>query len=180
MPDLRAVTVKRSWIRAALFALLAWNTGYYLLRGTSSQGLDSAAWLTLLVLFELESGPAAWAVNRSAAAAIRLLRLAAAGALGAALLGYLREQEWLDAINSGLWIAVVGLLEIEVRRPDMAMRTTWKLAAAILYAGLGALALAWLLRGEWFGAYDAALWLAAFATLELDLLDRLGSRRAGA
>jgi hypothetical protein len=25
---------------------------------------------------------------------------------------------------------------------------------------------AWLLRDKWFGAYDAALWLVAFATLE--------------
>ena len=29
---------------------------------------------------------------------------------------------------------------------------------------------AWLWRGEWFEAYDAALWLIAFATLEMDVL----------
>ena len=33
-----------------------------------------------------------------------------------------------------------------------------------------ALVAAWLWRGEWFEAYDAALWLIAFATLEMDVL----------
>jgi hypothetical protein len=29
-----------------------------------------------------------------------------------------------------------------------------------------------LLQGSWFDGYDAALWIAAFALLELDLLQR--------
>jgi hypothetical protein len=45
-----------SWFKAAVFALLALNTGIFLRSGTFSEGLDSIAWLTLLALFELETG----------------------------------------------------------------------------------------------------------------------------
>ena len=51
-------------------------------------------------------------------------------------------------------------------------------ATTVLYAGLLGLVLAWLLRGEWFAAYDAALWLVAFATLEMDLLSQFRNGRA--
>jgi hypothetical protein len=36
---------------------------------------------------------------------------------------------------------------------------------------------AWLWRGDWFYAYDAALWLTAFATLEIDVLGFIGKDR---
>ena len=109
-----------------------------------------------------------------AKAAIRGLRLAAAAAVGAAAIGYAYQNEWLDAVNSALWIAVVVLLEIEVRNPGaVARRRAWFTAtAATLYAGLGALVLVWAWRGVWFDAYDAALWLTAFAMIEMDVLRR--------
>jgi hypothetical protein len=179
VPDLRDATVRRLAFRAAVFALLIGNTAYYVLQGTSSQALDSLAWLTLLALFELEAWNTGRAGQRHMGRVIRVLRIAAAGALVAALVGYVREREWLDAINVGLWIAVVGVFELELRRPDVVAHPPGKYMAPILYTGLGILVIAWLLRGEWFDAYDAALWLTAFATLELDLLDRFGSARNG-
>ena len=82
------------------------------------------------------------------------------------------ERESLDAINSGLWIAVVVLLEIEVRRPrDVARFRPWfAAAAAMLYTALALLVLTWGWRGEWLDAYDALLWLVAFAIIEMDVL----------
>jgi len=44
------------------------------------------------------------------------------------------------------------------------------MTAALLYAALGILVVIWLVRGEWMDAWDAALWLAAFGVLEMDLL----------
>jgi hypothetical protein len=157
---------------AAIFTLLVANTLTYLAAGTPSEALDSIAWLILLALFELETGHAARLGDPRATAAVRAVRILAAVALIAALAGYVHGNEWLDALNVGLWIAVVALLELEVRRPEAVTRhrAMFSATALVLYAGLSALVAAWLWRGDWFDAYDAALWLVAFATLEMDVL----------
>lgn len=161
-------------LKVALLALLTGNTARYLLLGTLSEALDSLAWLVLLFSFEAETGLRHRFGGRGTMVALRGTRLLAAAALIVAEMGYVRGREWLDAVNVGLWIAVVGMLEFQVRHPDAVRRASrgFAAAAAALYTGLGGLVAAWLLRGEWFDAYDAALWLAAFAFLELDLLGR--------
>ena len=161
---------------AAVFVLLGVNTGVFLASGTPSEALDSVAWFVLLALFMLETGRT---LTMRVAAAARIARLVAAVALVAALAGYVREEEWLDVLNTTQWIAVVALLELEVRSPDAVRRhrAGFAAAAAALYAGLAALVLAWLWRGDWFGAYDAALWLVAFGVLEMNVLGLIGSNR---
>lgn len=160
------------WFKIAVFALLILNTAVYLASGTLSETLDSMAWLALLTLFALEGAYGESLREANAIAVIRVARLAAGGALVAALAGYFHEREWLDALNIGLWILVVALLELEVRRPAVVLRhRRWlAAAAATLYSGLGGVVLVWLWRGEWFDAYDACLWLIAFAVIELDML----------
>ncbi len=168
-----------AWFKAAVFALLALNTAVFLASGTPSEALDSIAWLTLLVLFELETGYFGRLRQVLPTPVIRAMRTAAAAALVAAMIGYVVEKEWLDALNIGLWCAVVALLEFEVRCPEAFLRRRFPLAAAAiaLYSGLVALVAAWLWRGEWFDAYDASLWLVAFATLEMDVLGFIGKGR---
>lgn len=163
-----------------MFALLTGNTAVYLISGTLSEALDSLAWLVVLVSFELETGCGDLFHGRRSRIALRGARLLAAAALATAAIGYVRGTEWLDAINIGLWIGVVTLLEFEVRRPDAVMRHRGGFVAAtsVLYASLLGLVLAWLLRGQWFDAYDAALWLVAFATLEMGLLSHFRNGRA--
>ena len=159
-----------------MFALLALNTGIFLGSGTLSEGLDSIAWLTLLALFELETGFGHVLRAGPAISAVHGIRLAALATVAAAAAGFLYNKEWLDAANSGLWIAVVALLEFEIRRPATVAvhRVRYTAAAATLYSGLGALVLVWLWRGEGFDAYDAALWLVAFATVEINVLGGKG------
>jgi hypothetical protein len=161
-----------TWFKAAVFALLVLNTGTYLASGTLSEGLDSIAWLTLLALFERETGRAGALHAGTAVSTVHAVRLACAAMIVFAAAGYVREGEWLDAANSGLWIAVVALLELGVRRPALvaARHALFAGAAAALYASLAAVVVVWLWRGEWFDAYDAALWLAAFAIIEMNIL----------
>lgn len=158
------------WFKAVVFALLAWNSAVFVYSGTLSEGVDSLAWLILLALFELETGGGA-GLQRGAPI-IRGVRLAAATAIPVAAAGYIVDREWLDAINSILWIAVVALLETQLRFPDAATRyRPWMTAAAAgLYSGLASVALAWLWQADWFSAYDAALWLLAFATIEINVI----------
>jgi hypothetical protein len=159
-----------SWFKALIFALLAWNTAVFVHSGTLSEGVDSVAWLVLLALFELETGGRPAPQRR--AAVMRGVRLAAATAIPVAAAGYALEGEWLDAINSVIWIAVVALLETQLRFPAAAARyRPWMTAAAAaLYCGLASVALAWLWQADWFSAYDAALWLLAFGTIEINVL----------
>ena len=161
-----------SGCKVAVFVLLACNTAYYLFGSTWAKGLDALAWFTLLALFAVETEFAGRLPARRAMVIVRALRLAAAAGIGAAAIGYAYQREWLDTINTALWIAVVVLLESEVRNPGVVTRhRAWFTAtAAILYAGLGALVLVWAWRSAWFDAYDAALWLAAFAMIEMDVL----------
>ena len=165
--------------RILVIALLAGNTAYYLYAGTLSKGLDATAWLVLLALYMLETGFAGQIRTPRAASAMHAARFIAAAGVCIAGVVYLIERNNLDAVNTGLWIAVVLLLELEVRRPrDVARYRTWFTAvAAVLYTGLAAMVLAWGWRGDWFDAYDALLWLVAFAGIEMDLI-KVTSRQA--
>jgi hypothetical protein len=168
-------------MRVTVFALLTGNTAYYLYAGTLSKGLDAAAWLVLLALFALETGFAAHVRTPRAAIAMRAVRLVAAVGVCVAGVGYVLERDTLDALNTVLWIAVVVLLEFEVRRPrEIArFRAAFTATAAALYAGLAVLVLIWAWRAEWFDAYDALLWLIAFATIEMDVLGVAGPTASG-
>lgn len=159
-------------IKPALFALLAVNAVIYATAGRAAEGLDALAWFVLLVLFEMETRWPHWTRVARNAAALDLLRLAAAAGIAIAAAAYLREGEWLDAANAWLWIGVVAVLELEVRLPSLATRNraAMNVISYLLFGALAAVALAWLTQGAWLDGYDAVLWIAAFALIETDLL----------
>ena len=169
-------------LKAGLIALLVGNSAVYLWRGTPSEALDSLAWLVLLLSFEAETGGRGLPMGPWASRFVRTCRIVAAAALLAATIGYYRDEEWLDFANMGLWIAVVGLLEAQVRHPALASRRRAALTvlAVMLYSALAIVAFAWAWRGEWFDAWDAALWLIAFATIEMNLFQKFRRQPAPA
>ena len=126
-------------LQAAIFALLAGNTIYYILAGRFSEALESVAWYALLILFLFEASRARQSLVPGALLLIHGLRLLATFAILTSAVLYVREQEWLDATNLLLWIAVVVLLEFEIQRPATvaAHRSAFALSAALLYAALG-------------------------------------------
>jgi hypothetical protein len=160
--------------KLGVLVLLAVNATVFALRGTASEGLDSLAWLTLLILFELETAYGRRLSTRRAVLAVHAVRLCAGAAVVAAAVGYLREKAWLDAVNAWIWIAVVVLLELKVRflQTFARHRTVTEASAIALYLGLGAIVAAWVWQGEWFEAYDAALWIVAFVLIELNVWAR--------
>ncbi|MBI4990136.1 MAG: hypothetical protein HZC23_15085 [Rhodocyclales bacterium] len=157
--------------KIAIYSLLAANLALYVLLGRPSEIVDAAAWLVLLVLFEIETAHGGRLTARQRQI-IHVLRLAAAAGVLAAAVGYLLESEWLDAANAWLWLAVVALLEVEVRAAEAVerRRETFLIAAVALYSALLMLVPVWLWRGEWLDAWDATLWLAAFFAIELNVL----------
>ncbi len=162
--------------RAAILLLLAATTVAFIVTGRATEAVESSAWYVLLILFGVEAGaPEKFGVGTTATL-LRGVRAVATAAIVAAGIGYVLEREWLDAINTALWAAVVLLLEVEVRRPAAVARrrTVYAATATVLYAALGALVVVWAARGEWLDAADAFLWIAAFAVIEFDLLRAAG------
>jgi hypothetical protein len=162
--------LKREIWKPLLLAALTCNAAYYAIAGTTSKAVDAAAWLVLLVLFEIEAQLAHARLRAGLKSALRAGRLLAAAGVFAATIGYVFEDDAIDAVNSALWIAVVVLLEVEFRRPELVAgaRRVFAAVAFTLYGSLAVLVLIWTWRREWFDAYDAALWLIAFATIELE------------
>jgi hypothetical protein len=159
-----------------LFGLLAVNTGWFVWSGETSKAIDAAAWLALLALFDAETRLGDRPRRRSLHVTLGAARLAAAAGVMVAMLRYVFDDNVLDTLNSALWIGVVVLLETQVRFPALAARarTIFAAVAALLYGGLAVLVAAWVWRREWFDAYDAVLWLIAFAALELTVFTAHG------
>jgi len=159
-------------VKPLLFALLGLNAVIYAAIGRSAEMLDAAAWFALLVLFELETRFPHWTRLPHNVIVLQLLRLAAAAGILWTAVTFVSEGERLDAMNAWLWIGVVAVLELEVRAPAWFAchrKIAGRLSVA-LYGALAVVAVAWLLNGEWFDGYDAVLWIAAFALLEMELL----------
>jgi hypothetical protein len=167
--------------KAALFLLLIANTAYFAFFETASKGIDACAWLTLLLLFEAESSYAERFASRKKRMLLRLARLAAGAGVIAATIGYVVEDNALDAANSALWIGVVILLELELRLPAVVGRNrrAFNAAAIALYGALAVLVVLWSAARMWVDAYDAVLWLVAFAALELRILRNVRGKAAG-
>ena len=87
-----------------------------------------------------------------------------------------RWLAWTDVINSGTWILVCIVLEIEVRLQlrgklsDHFMRVT-KFFKFGLYATLFAAAAYWGYAGDFLDYWDASLWLFAFIFIELNVFE---------
>ncbi len=91
-------------------------------------------------------------------------------------LGPVHYLAWTDIINSGVWIGVVIVLEIEVRlqlRGDLSDRIMQvnKFVKLTLYSLLFVAAAYWGYAGDFIDFWDAALWLFAFIFIELNVFE---------
>jgi hypothetical protein len=88
----------------------------------------------------------------------------------------LRGLAWIDVINSGVWLLVVLVLEIDVRLQEhnrfegMALRAS-TIAKVILYSTLLFAAIYWGVKGDFLDFWDAFLWLVAFVFIELNVFE---------
>ncbi len=155
-----------------LLCLLAITTLNYVFRGRVSEAMDSLTWYALLVLFLLEFFKWRGLQSPAILKSVRIVRPLAAIVLVITLVAYIREREWVDAVNLFVWLCVVGLLEVEFRNERFAAahRTAFNILALVLYGALGLVIVIWLVQGHFIDAWDGVLWLAAFGLLELNLL----------
>lgn len=83
---------------------------------------------------------------------------------------------WIDVINSGVWLLVVIVLEIDVylqehnRYEGMALSVSY-FSKVALYSALLYAAIYWGAKGDFVDFWDAFLWLVAFVLIELNVFE---------
>ena len=88
----------------------------------------------------------------------------------------IQRLAWVDVINSGVWLLVVLLLEVDVRLQErnryegIALRVSNALKI-ILYSILFLAAVYWGFKGDFVDFWDAFLWLVAFFFIELNVVE---------
>jgi len=155
-------------LKLLILALLTLNLLMYALIDTWTSAIDAGTWLILLVLYEWETHGNGLPV---AEATLGWIRSGLIVVILGVFFSYWQDSEWLDVANSLLWFALIGILELEVRRPFVVMAHAnlfWLLTLAV-FGGLLAMAGIWLWQGAWLDGYDAALWIVAFGFIEVDL-----------
>lgn len=166
-------------LKLTLFALLTADAVVYAIIDSWTSAIDAAAWLVLLIMFELES-----LNNLSQFASIPLhaVRNTMIAIIALVFIRYFHDNDWTDVINSLLWFALIALLEFEVRWPETVQRYHWSfwLATIAVFLGLIIMIGIWLWQSAWLDGYDAALWVAAFGMIEVDIFHFFRLTRHGA
>ena len=88
----------------------------------------------------------------------------------------IQRLAWVDVINSGVWLLVVLLLEIDVRlqehnRYEAAVFVASMGMKGVLYSTLFLAAVYWGIKGDFVDFWDAFLWLVAFFFIEMNLFE---------
>ncbi len=97
--------------------------------------------------------------------------LAEAGALVQAT-----RLAWVDVVNSGTWLLILALLELDVRPDVKGLFPGWFEAANLrikylLYAVIVGAAVYWGIFGTFLDFWDAFLWIAAFVVIERNVFE---------
>jgi hypothetical protein len=160
-------------IKYTIYALLVLDLFFFVRQAPTSAALDSLGWLILLSVFEFETGRPSetyaapwhgWAVLTAQGLGYILVLLA--------LSQYVLQQDWLDCINTVLWLLVVFSLAYDVYAPGPYGNLEWRmrnLIKTLLYAGLAGIAMSWAFTGDLFDFYDAALWVVCFLVVERNI-----------
>ena len=97
--------------------------------------------------------------------------LAEAGALAQAT-----RLAWVDVVNSGTWLMILALLELDVRPGVKGLLPGWFAASSLrskylLYAVIVGAAVYWGIFGTFLDFWDAFLWIAAFVFIERNVFE---------
>ena len=104
-------------------------------------------------------------------AVVSLVRNSLIAVIGWVLLRYFLDNQWLDVTNSALWFVMIILFELKMRWPTIVQKyqPVYNVTNMAVLAGLGIVALIWLLDSAWLDAFDAVLWLVALVVIDLDV-----------
>ncbi|MCY4041659.1 MAG: hypothetical protein OXF72_10435 [Gammaproteobacteria bacterium] len=210
--------IAQQWLKYCVYALLALNVVLFFSEewravahtfdgrlalsqviSAFAASIDTAAWVLLLLLFEIETYQIGAAhITPKVGLVFRIMRAGCYGVILYAFYGYLAKAvalhefvpaeilvdpialagaqrlAWVDVINSSTWILVVALLEIDVwlqarERLGGIVEDASKIIKVFLYCILLGAAIYWGIAGPFLDFWDAVLWLFAFVFIELNV-----------
>ncbi len=162
-----------------IYGLLFVNMTLFFSNQTIEEGIDSLAWLIILLLLEWETSQ----LDKDSLYQLEkyLVRIVRGVAYVIVIYStysygtqeYVNENGTLDLVNALIWLVVIFLIEYEILFENSFQALFGKfisLLKILLYSSLFAIALLWQLDGEWLDFYDAALWIICFFFVELNIL----------
>ncbi len=161
-----------------IYSLLGINMIFFFLQQTVIEGIESLAWIVLLMLFEWETSQIEkpylsqfekWGIHIGRFIAYVLIVYSA---YEYTTDSYIADNGKLDMFNASTWLFIVVLLELEVYFPIHYKKIGWffrNILKTVLYSALFIIAILWGMEGEIFDFYDAALWIICFFFIELNL-----------
>lgn len=174
------------WFKWTVYSLIGINIVLFFIDGTVTESLDSLAWFSLLMLFEWETRGADLPTGQRLLAHLGrgvASLLIVFSALSYSSAAYVAEYGRLDTWNSWTWIAIVLVLEVEVRSRHCYSRLEWlarNSLKAVLYGALFVYAALWGIAGSWLDFYDALLWILCFFAIEVNVAESEGPPHAAA
>lgn len=162
-----------------IYGLLFVNMTLFFSNETIEEGIDSLAWLIVLLLLEWETSQ----LNKDSL--YQLEQYLVRGVRGVSYIiivyttfaygtqEYIADNGNLDLFNALIWLAVIFLIEYEILFGNSFQTIFGKFISILkilLYSALFAIALLWQFDGEWLDFYDAALWIICFFFVELNIL----------
>jgi hypothetical protein len=151
----------------------------FFMEQTIIEGVESLAWLVLLLLLEWETSQ----LDKDYSSLAEKLFLQIGRLLAYILIvysayeygtsAYIEENGILDIYNATIWIIVALLIEYEIFYEKHFHKIAVKFLGFVkiaLYVSLFIIAILWQIDGEWLDFYDAALWIVCFFFIELNIL----------
>jgi hypothetical protein len=167
------------YFKWAIYGLLFINMILFFMEQTIIEGVESLAWLVLLLLLEWETSQ----LDKDYSSLAEKLFLQIGRLLAYILIvysayeygtsAYIEENGILDIYNATIWIVVALLIEYEIFYEKHFHQIAVKFLGFVkiaLYVSLFIIAILWQIDGEWLDFYDAALWIVCFFFIELNIL----------
>ena len=162
-----------------IYGLLFINMTLFFSSQTIVEGVDSLAWLLLLLLLEWETSQLdVEIVAQSEKLLLKLGRIVSYIFIIYSIMSYggksyISDNGMLDFYNATIWFVVVMLVEYELFMKKVfspKKELLLNMVRFTLYLALFVIALIWQMDGEWLDFYDAALWIVCFMFIELNIV----------
>jgi hypothetical protein len=170
------------YFKWTVYTLLVINIAlFYFVRHNTSAALDDFAWLILVAVFEIETVT----LDEIQSNKIKKYLLIFLNIVGYLLIvvatieycspEYIAQEGTLDIWNSFTWLILIAILQYDVYYPGSYSRLEWLIRNSlkiVLYIALIVYTILWGVDdGKFVDFWDAFLWILAFFTIEMNILE---------